>query len=94
MHGRLSTLYHNGTSLFKGIPQGISIVRYHSLLVSEELPDCLEKTAWTEDGLLMGLRHKERDLWEYSSIQNLYVPNLEGSFCQISYRLRVKRPKK
>lgn len=63
MHGRLSAVYHNGSALFKDIPQAFSVVRYHSLIVSEELPKCLQKIAWTEEGIVMGLRHGYRPLW-------------------------------
>jgi para-aminobenzoate synthetase len=47
-HGRLSEIYHNGSELFQGIPSQFSVVRYHSLLVANQLPECLEKIAWTE----------------------------------------------
>ena len=60
MHGKLSTIQHDGKGLFQGIPQNIKVVRYHSLAVEEAtLPDCLEVTAHSEDGEIMGIRHKE-----------------------------------
>ncbi|MEA5582691.1 aminodeoxychorismate synthase component I [Nodularia harveyana UHCC-0300] len=62
-HGRLSQIYHNQSELFREIPQGFSVVRYHSLIVAEELPNCLEKVAWTEEGLIMALRHRHLPFW-------------------------------
>ncbi len=60
MHGKLSPIQHDGKGLFQGIPQNIKVVRYHSLAVEEAtLPDCLEVTAHSDDGEVMGLRHKE-----------------------------------
>ena len=60
VHGKVSQIHHDGKSLFTGVPAGFIATRYHSLIVEREsLPDCLEITAWTEDGLIMGLRHKE-----------------------------------
>lgn len=59
MHGKTSPIIHKNTDLFEGMPQGFQATRYHSLLVEREsLPDCLEVTAWTEEGEIMGLRHK------------------------------------
>lgn len=63
MHGRLSRVYHNGSEIFAGIPQNFYVVRYHSLVVSPELPQSLETTAWTADGIIMGLRHRSRAIW-------------------------------
>ncbi len=62
-HGRLSEVYHTATDLFAGIPSPFSVVRYHSLLVANDLPECLEKVAWTDDNLIMGMRHRSLPLW-------------------------------
>ena len=62
-HGYLSTVRHDGRDLFRGLPQEFTAVRYHSLAVREPLPEELEATAWAEDGVLMGLRHRSRPLW-------------------------------
>ena len=59
MHGKVSPVHHNNVGVFKDMPNPITCTRYHSLAVEREtLPDCLEITAWTEDGEIMGLRHK------------------------------------
>jgi anthranilate synthase component 2 len=56
----MGAMHHNDTSVFKGLPTPFNATRYHSLVVEKEsLPDCLETTAWLEDGTIMGLQHKE-----------------------------------
>lgn len=60
IHGKVSSVYHEGTGIYQGLTQPFTAGRYHSLLVAEEsVPDCLVITARTEDGLIMGLRHRE-----------------------------------
>ncbi len=59
MHGKTSRVYHQGNGLFFGVPSPFQATRYHSLIVEEPLPDCLEVTAFTRDGEVMGVRHKE-----------------------------------
>lgn len=59
MHGKLSTIRHADKGVFKGLPKDIEVTRYHSLIVEREsLPECLEITAETDDGIIMGLQHK------------------------------------
>ena len=60
MHGKTSAIHHDGRGIFQGLPSPLEAIRYHSLAVYREgLPDSLEVTAWTDSGLIMGLRHKE-----------------------------------
>ena len=59
MHGKTSPVHHNDTGVFRGLPNPLTCTRYHSLAIEREsLPDCLEITAWTDDGEIMGVRHK------------------------------------
>lgn len=60
MHGKTSPVLHDGTSVFTELPSPLTAARYHSLIVEREsLPDCLAITAWTAEGEIMGLRHRE-----------------------------------
>ncbi|MEQ8369655.1 MAG: aminodeoxychorismate/anthranilate synthase component II [Alphaproteobacteria bacterium] len=64
MHGKLSAVRHNGNGLFDGLANPLRVTRYHSLTVApDSLPDCLEVTAWTDDGVIMGLAHKAHPVW-------------------------------
>jgi len=59
MHGKTSLIHHNNMGVFKDLPNPYTATRYHSLVIEREtLPDCLEITAWTDDGEIMGVRHK------------------------------------
>lgn len=63
MHGKTSPVAHTGVGVFKGLPSPFTVIRYHSLAIERaSLPDCLEVTAWTDDGEIMGVRHKEYDI--------------------------------
>jgi anthranilate synthase/aminodeoxychorismate synthase-like glutamine amidotransferase len=60
MHGKTSLIHHDGRTIFENIPSPFTATRYHSLIVEKEsLPDCFEISAWTDQGEIMGLRHKE-----------------------------------
>lgn len=64
MHGKTSPIHHDGKELFSGLPNPFSATRYHSLVVERaSLPDCLEMTAWVDNGEIMGLRHKDLPVW-------------------------------
>ena len=63
VHGRLSAVLHDDASLFAGVPREFQAVRYHSLCVEQPLPDELRGIAWTSDGVLMALEHRDRPLW-------------------------------
>ncbi len=63
VHGRLSAVLHEDSPLFAGIPREFQAVRYHSLCVEQPLPPELRGIAWTSDGVLMALEHRERPLW-------------------------------
>ena len=95
MHGKLSTVVTTRGGIFKGLPQRFEVTRYHSLLVEREtLPDCLEITARTDDGLIMGLQHKTHPVhgvqFHPESIASEYGHALLGNFLGLA-GLDVKR---
>ncbi|MCK2089755.1 aminodeoxychorismate/anthranilate synthase component II [Thauera aromatica] len=63
MHGKTSAVHHLDAGVFRGLPDPLTCTRYHSLAIERStLPDCLEVTAWTDDGEIMGVRHKTLDV--------------------------------
>jgi anthranilate synthase component 2 len=63
MHGKTSSITHTGVGVFKNLPNPFTVIRYHSLAIERSsLPECLEVTAWTDDGEIMGVRHKQFDI--------------------------------
>jgi anthranilate synthase/aminodeoxychorismate synthase-like glutamine amidotransferase len=63
MHGKTSEIHHDGRTIFTNLPRPFTATRYHSLIVARDsVAECLELSAWTEDGIVMGLRHKELPL--------------------------------
>ena len=64
MHGKTSLIQHNGKDLFAGMPNPFAATRYHSLVIERaSVPDCLEITAETQEGEIMGVRHKQHPIW-------------------------------
>ncbi len=59
VHGKTSLIHHDGMGVFAGLPDPFVATRYHSLVLAGELPDELERSAWTEDGVIMGVRHRD-----------------------------------
>ena len=91
MHGKTSPILHDGKELFAGLPNPFQATRYHSLIVDRPtLPDCLEVTAWVENGEIMGLRHRELPIWGVQfhpeSILTEGGMNLLDNFLKISRR--------
>lgn len=89
MHGKTSDVRHEGSDVFHGLPSPFRIVRYHSLTVEPEtLPDALVPTAWTEDGVLMGLRHRALPIYGVQfhpeSIASEHGHALAGNFLRLA----------
>lgn len=89
MHGKLSPVSHKSTGLFDSAPQDIEVTRYHSLIVEREsLPDCLDVTAETGDGVIMGLSHKTRPIhgvqFHPESIRSEHGKTLLANFLKIA----------
>ncbi len=94
MHGRRSRIFHDGTGLFAGIPQGFFAVRYHSLAVREPLPATLEVLARTASGTVMAVRHRERPHWGVQfhpeSVRTEWGARLLENFCGLAPPRRTR----
>lgn len=97
-HGHLTRIGHTGEDLFHGLPQQFTGVRYHSLCVREPLPADLEATAWAEDGVVMGLRHRTLPLWGVQfhpeSISTEYGDELLANFTRLTREHHDTRPRR
>jgi anthranilate synthase component II len=87
MHGKTSAIHHGGEGVFRGLPNPFLATRYHSLVIEREsLPDCLEITAWTEDGEIMGVRHRRLPVegvqFHPESILTEHGRELLANFCR------------
>jgi para-aminobenzoate synthetase len=94
MHGRVSPVHHTGADVFAGLPSPFMAVRYHSLAASD-VPDELEVVAWTDDGVVMGVRHHDRPLWGVQfhpeSIRTEYGHELLANFRDLALGRRRAR---
>ncbi len=96
MHGKTSEIRHDGRTIFAGLPDVFTATRYHSLVVApESVPDCLEVSAWTDGGVVMGLRHRERPLegvqFHPESILTTAGKDLLRNFLGLGAKVSIKR---
>jgi anthranilate synthase/aminodeoxychorismate synthase-like glutamine amidotransferase len=94
MHGKTSMIHHDGKTIFEGLPNPFIATRYHSLIIKKEtMPACLEIAAWTDDGEIMGVRHKEFIVegvqFHPESILTTSGKDLLGNFLKLTYRRLV-----
>ena len=97
MHGKVSPVRHNGTDIFEGLPTPFAAARYHSLVVdAATLPDTLEPTAWTADGVIMGLRHRTAPVFGVQfhpeSIASEHGHKLLANFLALAVRRNERAP--
>lgn len=91
MHGKTSLVHHDGKTLFEGLPNPFEATRYHSLLIRKEsMPDCLEISAWTDSGEIMGARHREYLVegvqFHPESILTIVGKDLLRNFLKLGYK--------
>jgi para-aminobenzoate synthetase len=97
MHGRLSHVRHADHGIFEGIPQDFSVVRYHSLAITSPVGPDGHETAWSDDGVVMGVEHTSRPMWGVQfhpeSIATEHGRAIAENFYAMASRHRGKRPK-
>ena len=96
MHGKLSTVTHDGAGIFEGLPKSFEVTRYHSLIVEKSsLPDCLAITARSDSDIIMGLQHKEHPVhgvqFHPESIASEHGHDILANFLQLSGFKRLKK---
>lgn len=89
VHGKTSPVFHENSDLFEGLPNPFTATRYHSLIVQRDtMPDCLLPTAWTEDGIIMGLRHVDLPIYGVQfhpeSIATSHGHEILGNFLRLA----------
>lgn len=94
MHGKTSPIHHNGKGLFERLPNPFNATRYHSLVVERKtLPDCLQVTAWVDNGEIMGMQHKTLPVWGVQfhpeSILSEAGMELLGNFITLSQEFTI-----
>jgi len=96
MHGRLSHVRHSDSGLFEGIPQDFSVVRYHSLAITSPMGPEGHETAWSDDGVVMGIEHTHRPIWGVQfhpeSVATEHGRAIAENFYAMASRHRGKRP--
>jgi anthranilate synthase component 2 len=95
VHGKVWTVHHNATGVFRGLPSPIEAMRYHSLMGEQlRLPDTLIPNAWTEDGIIMGIRHRDYPIhgiqFHPESIGTPYGKDILRNFLQLSVQQEAK----
>ena len=94
MHGKSSLIHHDEKGVFKNLPNPFQAIRYHSLAIRpEDLPECFEVSAWTEKGIIMGLRHKE-DPVEGIQFHPESIMTLAGKDLLRNFLEQLQQPKK
>ena len=98
MHGKTSPVFHDNRELFVGLPDPFDATRYHSLLMERSsLPECLEITAWTAEGEIMGMRHRDLPVWGVQfhpeSILTVAGMNMLNNFLQMTKGARSRHDK-